>query len=391
MKIAFVTINNGQDIKSWSGTPFYMSRAFANAGIEVEFIGNLKSYSNRRHLIFRWRNFLYNRAFNKKFGHYESFYEPQNLKYLATQVKDRLNKTDIDIIFSPGSLPIAYLDSNKPIVIWTDAVFAAMQNYYPEFTGMNQRTITNCNLYEKNTLKKISLAFFSSAWAAQIAIKSYGAAQDKIRVIPYGANIEGDRTSHDIEEINKIRSKNVCKLLFIGQHWERKGGEKAVRITKELNEMDIKAELAIAGCTPPNSSSLPDFIKVFGFIDKSKIEGKNLINKLYCESHFFVLPTIAECTPIVFSEANSFGLPVLTHDTGGISSIIQNEINGKMFSNNSDPLEWANYIANIFSEIKKYDDFSLSAFNEYLSRLNWDISIKKVIAFIEEMTVVKSN
>ncbi|MGN6530520.1 MAG: glycosyltransferase, partial [Ginsengibacter sp.] len=91
-------------------------------------------------------------------------------------------------------------------------------------------------------------------------------------------------------------------------------------MVKYLNEKYVKTELTIVGCSPPERVSLPDFVHVHGFIDKSKKEGKNLINKLYSENHFFILPTIAECTPVVFSEANSFGLPVITTNTGGISS-----------------------------------------------------------------------
>lgn len=387
MKVFFVTIYDAQDIRNWSGTSYYLSKTFKDAGIEVEFIGNLKSLSNR--FSISWiRNLIFNKILKRKRGSYLSFYEPKNLKHIAKKVQEELKNKEGGIVFSSGSIPIAYLDSNKPIVFWTDATFAVMHNYYNEFTDLDKRTINNCHNYERNVLKRSSLAIFSSQWAANSAIRDYGTNPDKVKVIPYGANIDFKRTLNDIIENNKKKSKDTCKLLFIGQDWKRKGGENAVLVTKELNKQNIKAELSIVGCVPPISSSLlPDYIHVIGFIDKSKKEGEVLMNQLYSESHFFILPTIAECTPIVFSEANSFGLPVITTSTGGISSVIKNDFNGKMFDPEVDVDEWCSYIGNIFRNHEQYENLSLKSYNEYLTKLNWDISVKKCIDYMEGLEI----
>lgn len=83
MKMAFVTTYNAKDIKNWSGTAYYMPKALLDAGIEIEFFGDLKTLPDK-FLIFRLRNLI----------------------YLARQVQERLNKTDVDIIFSPGLYPL---------------------------------------------------------------------------------------------------------------------------------------------------------------------------------------------------------------------------------------------------------------------------------------------
>lgn len=384
MKVLFVTTYNARDIKNWSGTPYYMGKAFLDAGIEVEFIGNLESLPDR-YFKFRLMDLIYNRLLKKKLGKYISFYEPDNLKFIARQVKERLSKIDGGVVFSPGTIPIAYLNTDKPIAFWSDATFAVMENYYEDLKGLSKRTINNCNLYEKNVLKRSSLAIYSSEWAANSAIKDYSTDPSRVKVIPYGSNIDCKRTINDITGNNNQKSKNVCKLLFIGQDWERKGGEKAVNVARYLNEKYIKTELTIAGCTPPDDLVLPEYIHVLGFIDKSSQEGEDMFQRLYSESHFFILPTIAECTPIVFSEANSFGLPVITTSTGGIGSIIRNDINGKMFGNDIDVPSCAGYIAGIFKDYDHYSSYSLSAFNEYVKRLNWEVSINKVISYMRNL------
>lgn len=388
MKIIFVTTYDARDIRNWSGIPYYLAKRFMDAAITVEFIDELKSLPSN-YLKFRLRNFIHNRLLKKKLGEYRSFYEPENLKFIANQVKERIDKIDGGIIFSPGTLPIAYLNTDKPIAFWTDATFAVMENYYENFKGMSKRTIRNCHLYEKNALKRSNLAIYSSEWAASSAMKDYDADPTKVKILPFGSNIDLKRTVGDIEDNNNKKSKSVCKLLFIGQNWERKGGEAALSIAKYLNEKYVKSELTIVGCTLPQTASLPDFVHVHGFIDKSTAEGENLINKLYSESHFFILPTIAECTPVVFSEANSFGLPVITTSTGGISSIIRNDINGRMFGNKIDIAACAEYIAGIFNDYERYKNYSLTSFNECLTRLNWQVSINKCISYMQSLE--KSN
>ncbi|HEV2830778.1 MAG TPA: hypothetical protein VGW31_02250, partial [Hanamia sp.] len=77
MKVLFVTTYDACDIRNWSGIPYYLGKAFLDAGIEVEFIGNLKSLPSK-HLKFRLKNLIYNRLFKKKLGDYISFYEPEN-------------------------------------------------------------------------------------------------------------------------------------------------------------------------------------------------------------------------------------------------------------------------------------------------------------------------
>jgi hypothetical protein len=38
-------------------------------------------------------------------------------------------------LMSPCSQPIAYLDCVQPVVIWTDAVWAAVVDFYPEYSS----------------------------------------------------------------------------------------------------------------------------------------------------------------------------------------------------------------------------------------------------------------
>lgn len=81
---------------------------------------------------------------------------------------------------------------------------------------------------------------------------------------------------------------------------------------------------------------------------------------------------------MVFGEANSFGLPCLTTDVGGIPTLIKNDLNGKTFSLQSGASDYCDYILDLFANFSRYQELALSSFQEYEARLNWSVAVKTV-------------
>jgi hypothetical protein len=52
--------------------------------------------------------------------------------------------------------------------------------------------------------------------------------------VVHGANVESVRDLNDIRKIVEQRSTDVCKLLFIGTEWYRKGGGIRVYLKDQL-------------------------------------------------------------------------------------------------------------------------------------------------------------
>jgi len=379
MKIAYITTDDGTDINNWSGSGYYIPLSLKNQSLSVEYIGSLRErylrLSNRKERF-------YDRFFHKT---YLRDREPLILKDYARQVRERLSSLDADIVLSPGTIPIAYLKCNQPIVFWTDCTFAGMINFYPEFSNLCKETIKNGNAMEQSALERCKLAIYSSDWAAESAIANYKVNPSKVKVVPLGANIECDRNIDDIKALLQSRPSDKCKLLLLGVDWFRKGGNVALEVTKQLNEAGVSTELTVVGSQPIIDGSLPSYVKVLGFISKSTTEGKQQLDRLLAESHFLILPSTADCTPIVFCEANSFGVPCISTNVGGIPTVIKDGLNGKLFSKNAEIAEYCKYISDIFSNYSQYQCLALSSFNEYQTRLNWSVAAKTVKTLLSEL------
>lgn len=177
-----------------------------------------------------------------------------------------------------GSSRLATVKNLKeypPIVYLSDATFPAKINYYPPFCNLLKWNKHQGYQIEKAGLDKASAIIFSSHWAAQSAVVTLKQPQEKIHVLPFGANIdEKDIISHTYKYDGHLH------LLFLGVEWGRKGGDIAIDACRWLNKHNVKATLHIVGIR-----NLNDEIKKFPFVDNVGFLNKNISEEYYEGRH----------------------------------------------------------------------------------------------------------
>ncbi|BAZ36992.1 group 1 glycosyl transferase [Calothrix sp. NIES-4101] len=378
MKIAYITTYDLMDSSKWLksnqgnyGSSRYIFNSLKSQNINIECIHNLqKKYA----AISRLKWTFYRQVFQQD---YYSWAESLICRNYSQQIKDKLAKINPDIIVSPeGFTPIAYLDSPQPLVLWIDTVIASLVEYYPYLSNLCYETKNNIYLLEKRALQQCQTIIFTSEWAAQEAIKIYHIPEEKIKVIPRGANFEiyPGRSINDINTIIKSRDRTKIKLTYVGIDWQRKGGNLTLEIAKELHDGGLDIELRIIGDLPKNIHTLPDFVNPIGYINKSTPEGKKYYYHLLADSHFLILPTQADITPNVLIEANAFGVPCISTCIGGIPTIIKNNLNGKLFNIDDVATNYCDYITHILQDYSNYEELAINSFYEYQNRLNWRVA-----------------
>ncbi|MBE9208503.1 glycosyltransferase family 4 protein [Nostoc sp. LEGE 06077] len=389
MKIAYATINDISNPSSWSkdiqgicAAGYNISQHLTDESVEIDYLGPLnKNFTALTKL--KWSFYHY---ISKK--DYYRWAEPLIVKNYAHQLHKKLKNSDSNIVLCPENIvPITYLECKQPIVLWTDATLSSLINFYRHMENLCQENIRNIHSMEAEALNRCKLIIYTSDWAAKQAMKTYNIAANKIQVVPYGANLICNRNIEDIKNIIQSKPNTPCKLLFIGVDWIRKGGSIAFHITKELNNLGLKTELTIVGCKPQINESLPQFVKYIEFIDKSKKAGLEKINQLFAEAHFLILPTIADCTPHVVAEANSFGVPAISTNVGGLATLIHDDLNGKIFPLDANISAYCNYIITMMSNDHDYYQLAFSSFYEYQNRLNWNVAVQKTKKLIKDLIV----
>jgi glycosyltransferase involved in cell wall biosynthesis len=368
MRIAYITTYDAKSIGGGPGMGYHIAKSLEAQSIWIECVGPL---TEKDSLLVKAKRCLYGRLLGKR---YLPDREPIVLRNYARQVAEKLSSLDVDLVFSPGTIPIAYLRCEHPIVFWTDATFGGMIDFYPGFSGLCSESIADGNTVESLALSRSSLAIYSSEWAAQTAVENYHVQRSKVKVVPFGPYLKCDRTFDDVRRLVYERATDVCRLLFFGREWRRKGGDIALEVTRELNEMGLPTELMIAGTDGPTCEKLPEFAASLGYLDKSTDEGLDTIQSLLARSHFLILPTRADCAPAAIREASAFGLPSVTTDVGGISTLVRDGANGRIFPADASISAYCEYISDLMSNYPSYRDLALSTFEEYKVRLNWSVA-----------------
>jgi glycosyltransferase involved in cell wall biosynthesis len=230
---------------------------------------------------------------------------------------------------------------------------------------------------DQAALSACDLAIFSNQWAADLAVKLYEVDPAKIRVVTYGANLRETPDRLQIEEFLRGRKPQQITCIFIGWDWYRKGAEKAIATVGALRARGLDVSLRILGCFPPPGFVVPDYVSVLGTIPKFTSEGRERIAKLFGESHLLILPTRAECAAVVLSECSAFGVPVVSSDVGGNSSLVRQNVNGILLPPEAPVSSWADAAMRIVGQRDTYEQFVRQSHRMFEEELSWLRSVSR--------------
>ena len=174
MRIAFVALDDAEDVTSWSGTPHHVLQEIRRHGMDVEVISPLK------------RPFKYCYAPQKIVAKLSGKSiqinrHPLALRSFAGQIERGLKGKKFDAVIAMSSVPISRLHAGIPVLYWTDAVIEGVSGYYGgPFANLSKREMRIAHDQEQAALDRASFAIYSSDWAAQTVKSSYNLRRDHL-------------------------------------------------------------------------------------------------------------------------------------------------------------------------------------------------------------------
>jgi glycosyltransferase involved in cell wall biosynthesis len=381
MRVAYVTTGDARDPNLWSGLANRIARCLEAQGMELTFIGNLREawgpYFKAKHAFHKC---VLRRPYTRE-------REPVVARGFGGQVRKALAGGDFDAVASPGTIPVALLECRQPIVTWADATFPALLDYYPNCTNLPPGSVRMGMELERAALARIAAPVYASSWAAESAVRDCGADPAKVRVVPFGAILPDPPSAEQVEAMITARSPGRCRILFISVDWHRKGGDVAREAARLMNEAGVPTELYVVGTAPPGP--VPPFVKACGFVNKYTPDGRATMNRLIAESHFLIMPSLAEAYGLAPCEANAFGVPAMTSATGGLNDIVRDGQNGFRFPVGTSGAQYATKMLELLRNADAYRELSRSSRREYETRLNWDVSGRRMRQIVEEVVAAR--
>lgn len=361
MKIGYILNSTIEDKRSWSGT-FYNLASVIKKHHEIIPIlvppTSLEKVIKALHLIC-------------SFGKRKNGWLLQ--KYNSYRLHKELKHSVCDVYFAPAQSELISfgIPKDKKLIYLSDAVFRLMVGYY--WSNMDDELERYLDFCETVTLKRADAVIFSSEWAKDGAVNFYQTNPQKIYVLPFGANLVDQYQGCQKRDLND----HIIRLLLVGVDWERKGIDIAIDCVHLLNKIQKKYlfDLTIIGVNKLDEQEYEPYIHILGRLNKNIQEEYERIISYYQASDLFLLPTKAECSAIVFAEASEYGLPVITHKTGGVESYVEDGVTGRCLPLGSTGVDFANAILDILDN-NHLESYSRAARMKYEKELNWDSWLK---------------
>ena len=353
MRIGLITLGDPRKNGTWSGTPYRIFTELSKRH-EVDWLdpGGMDAMAID----------LYYKAMGRLTGRPVRSYSTRRFASALGRNLRRYELDKYDLLLSIGSSEIAHLETTVPIVHLTDATYAQMVGYYDRF-DMGEKRNHDADEIQRRAFEASTQLIFASSWAARSAMNDYGVLEEKINVLHFGANQETPAKLAERSRGEKLR------LLFVGKEYGRKGGDIAKDAVNALRAKGVDASLTMVGCCVASNVQANPGLRALPFIET--------ISTFFREADIFILPTRAECAGIVFCEASAYGLPSFTTDTGGVPDYVEDGVNGRLLPPDATGEDFADAIAEVWSDQGALEEMRLSARRRYEEDLNWDVWMQR--------------
>ncbi len=364
-KIAYYTINDPLDKRSWSGITYYLGQTLQQRVGDVDFLGPVPIpwvLDKACRALQKTSRALFGSEWIPKYSLLKNMYAAW---YLGRKMKGH----HYDFVMAPSAAPeLAYLNTKVPIVYFGDATYKIYsETYAKEFANLGAISRWEGNHLENKSLHKSRFVILTSNWAANSAINDYQVPAADVEMLLLGANIE---QAPERSVIYQKQQNPTLTLLFLAVDWDRKGGKLAYDALLALHQQGIEAKLIVCGCVPPPQYQHPG-LEVIPFVNKNLASDYELFVRILSTSHFLLLPTRADCSLLVAMEANSYGMPAITTRVGGVPDVVLDGVNGYCLPLAAEGPEYAATIAAIYADQPRYQQLVESSRRRFEEDLSW--------------------
>jgi glycosyltransferase involved in cell wall biosynthesis len=216
---------------------------------------------------------------------------------------------------------------------------------------------------------------------------AFGLPTDKLVMIPNGVKAEVyTKNDKDLAQFrNKYALPQEKIVLFVGRMVYEKGVHVLVNAAPKVLEK-ANAKFIIVGngymkdqlSTIVNNTGLAHKVMFTGFVDDETLR------KLQKCADVSVVPSLFEPFGIVALEAMAAKSPVVVSDTGGLSEIVNHDVDGvKAYTGNPDSLAWG--INRVLTDEAYANTLRTNAYRKIQEKYNWDKIAQQTMTMYENI------
>lgn len=270
----------------------------------------------------------------------------------------------INTAFAPG-LP----SRQRRYTLYTDNIHVLTARYFPQWAPLSDRDRAKRIVLERQACRSARFVFAKTGFLRDALIAEYGCEPERVVKVVAGANsiassLEGKRYDSRV-------------ALFVGIHFERKGGRDLLDAWPRVRERLPEAELWIVGPKKPPVGADQPGVRWHGFVsDRARLAD------LYARAAAFVLPALFEPYGGVVMEAKGQGLPCIVTGQGGFGESVEHGIDG-LHVPAGEPEPLADALVALLGDPQAAARMGHRAHAEVLRQYTWAHVVDRMAPFIE--------
>ncbi|MET0268865.1 MAG: glycosyltransferase, partial [Sphingomonas sp.] len=296
------------------------------------------------------------------------------LTRFAEEIGRRTAGSRPDFIFSPESIPVTRLRAPAPIVVSQYQTFMERIAHLPyEQQPPSMEYVRQALDQEREAFANSAVCAFPSARSLACVAQMQDDSGD-LEMTPWGANLRVEPDGMEVRGRIRQRVRSPLRLLFASEIWAAGGGGIALETCRELHRRGIEFHLDILGATPPIAP--PAWATVI------RREGEAGLPDLLEDPgryRFLLAPLRIDARPHLLCEAAAHGIPAITTDIGGLSSVVADGVSGLCLPPGAGPAEWADALVRLAVDRDAYVRMADDARARYDTTLNWHAFARRVI------------
>lgn len=289
-------------------------------------------------------------------------------KRLSERIATARREAELDAIVGMCvSVPLAFLDTDLPIVYASDATARIVLTTYPRYARRSAAYREQCEECERRALHRASVVGLASEVAVRSAIQDYGVDPTRVGLLPLGSHVVPDPTS--LPTIIPP-TRDDLKLLLVASDPERKRLGFAVDIVRELRRRGVRAELIHVGA--PHRLLRSPGVRTLGALRLSHSADRQRHLAAIREAHLSILPSIGEAFGIAPAESALAGRPAIVSDAGGLPTVVRDGQTGIVLSVNEPVAAWVDALERLIDDPDRYKRLAIAARERAWREFVWD-------------------
>ncbi len=371
IRVGLICQLDASDPNSFSGTPYSAMQELRKAGVDVvdlslkhvppgklsilqKIFRKLKYICTEKYIIIREK-------LNPAYSYQHML---ANAKSFSIATQEKIDSSDVDVLLAMCSCSILYqLDTDLPVVYATDITSKLINETYGEYKEKSDHYKQATMVIEQDALSRCSFFLPAAEATAKSGINDFKLTKEQVKVVEFGAHV----VPTSVQPNPDTPTKNRIELCLVAADPIRKRLDFCIEVIEHLATLGWNSSLNYIG--PEHSLTANKRVNWLGRLLLSNPEDRITHQQTLAQSHWFLLPSLAEAYGIAPCEAAHFARPSAVSNVGGLPTVIKDEVTGLVFDKTASAVEYAEKIS-AFS-LSDYESLSNAAAKRAKQALSW--------------------